>query len=716
MAGPVDVLAGLGTLDDLAVPRDRPLVHRAGTGPNAMPAAALNGDAMPNTAPAPTQPLISVSPTVAAPAPTGPVFAAEIAALSSGQIPAADPSRPALVTPAQAAPGASPSLGHAAGSGQNGTGPAGDPSGQLGPFLETLLVPTENATGITSHTVLQRGVTYTLYAWGDFQYGPTTADRGDAQYRKFTSPTPYAGDGLSHIGVALSGVMVLGSYPTWGGYSAQHRYALKVQGLGGPLHAFYLDTPAGYSTHHGSLGLALDPPNAIICRPPNTPPVQCCGQNGDLSQTATGAGGGYDASREYGDGGIRYFDGEINQESDLLSSDGFGTDWGVSLTDANWSQAPRCLAPTPNLGTGVSDSQQPYVINASPDPMSDPPTTVAVATSSTDVHYFDLNGTTYQARGFPLEHLTLASGTFLYKTPTGETLQFNDFHHQQQSALPPGLFVGKTDKAGHQTDATYDANGILQRVSRTAPDGGSDTVTETYAFSYNSDGTVSQIAVNRHTDSNPDTTIRQVVFTYYDGSQVGGNAGDLMLAQVQEPNGQGMMSTFDTYYYRYDTDINHSTYGYLQYVFKPPSYDRLVHNLGDPTQLTDSQVRPYADYFYDRSSTPFQVTVQGAGCSSCTGGRGTFSYQFMQNGSTSYADGYNNWKYETVEGLPDGSTRTVFANFQGETMLSVFQSGGQTWETFYKYDTDGTSADGYGRTLWVAQPSRVWGMTRTAST
>ena len=105
----------------------------------------------------------------------------------------------------------------------------------LDPFVESWQVPTENAVGITSHTVLQSGVTYTLVAWGDFQYGAAATDRGDAQYRRFSNPTPFSGDGVSHIGIALSGVVVSGSFPLWGRYSAWHRYGLTVIGQGQPL-------------------------------------------------------------------------------------------------------------------------------------------------------------------------------------------------------------------------------------------------------------------------------------------------------------------------------------------------------------------------------------------------------------------------------------------------------------------------------------------------
>jgi YD repeat-containing protein len=63
---------------------------------------------------------------------------------------------------------------------------------------------------------------------------------------------------------------------------------------------------------------------------------------------------------------------------------------------------------------------------------------------------------------------------------------------------------------------------------------------------------------------------------------------------------------------------------------------------------------------------------------------------------------YNFWATRTVETLPDGSTNTVYANFAGETMLNVFQSGSQKWENFYEYDSS-------GRLILQANPSAVTG-------
>src|SRR5439155_11831493 len=63
----------------------------------------------------------------------------------------------------------------------------------------------------------------------------------------------------------------------------------------------------------------------------------------------------------------------------------------------------------------------------------------------------------------------------------------------------------------------------------------------------------------------------------------------------------------------------------------------------------------------------------------------------------------NVWSYKTIETLPDGNTNTAYANFAGEVMLKVFQSGSSTWETFYQYDSAG------GNLILKANPSALSG-------
>ncbi len=122
-------------------------------------------------------------------------------------------------------------------------------------------------------------------------------------------------------------------------------------------------------------------------------------------------------------------------------------------------------------------------------------------------------------------HGRSAPPPFLDREPVPPCFRVPDLRHATKCAprdTPPGWFTPQVDRAGHQTNATYDATtGRLLSVSRTRSNGGSNTVTETYDFSYTdsaADAPVATIVLNRHTNGNPDIPVRQVMFSYYDGS------------------------------------------------------------------------------------------------------------------------------------------------------------------------------------------------------
>ncbi len=106
---------------------------------------------------------------------------------------------------------------------------------------------------------------------------------------------------------------------------------------------------------------------------------------------------------------------------------------------------------------------------------------------------------------------------------------------------------------------------------------------------------------------------------------------------------------------------NGYTHG-LEYVFNPASYTRLTAALGTNLgSLTDAQVAPYADnYFqYDSQQRVTQETVQGAGDSQTGGGLGTYTFSYTASSNT---PGFNSWAMKTVVTNPDGSTDTVYTN------------------------------------------------------
>ncbi len=166
----------------------------------------------------------------------------------------------------------------------------------------------------------------------------------------------------------------------------------------------------------------------------------------------------------------------------------------------------------------------------------------------------------------------------------------------------------------------------------------------------------------------------------------------------------GSSNTLDTHYYRYYTSSSGTGYaGGLKYAFGAESYGRLVAAYSNPATATDAQVDDYADVYleYDSVKRVSTAVIQGSGCSSCTGGLGTYSYTYT---ASSFADGYNNWRTKTVETLPDGNENIVYTNYAGEVLLSVYKdtTTSDEWLTFNKYDSS-------GRLIQMAAPSAVSG-------
>src|SRR5262249_29600106 len=146
----------------------------------------------------------------------------------------------------------------------------------------------------------------------------------------------------------------------------------------------------------------------------------------------------------------------------------------------------------------------------------------------------------------------------------------------------------------------------------------------------------------------PWTTIRQVVYSY-DGS------GNPKKAQIEDAAG----NVLDTRYARYWASSQSGGYtNGLKYYFCPPRYAPLAAYAASQNttvdNLTDAQVAPYADYAFqfDGVQRATQATVQGAGCPSCAGGLGTYTYSYT---TSAFPDGVNNWRRKNVETLPDGN-------------------------------------------------------------
>ena len=156
----------------------------------------------------------------------------------------------------------------------------------------------------------------------------------------------------------------------------------------------------------------------------------------------------------------------------------------------------------------------------------------------------------------------------------------------------------------------------------------------------------------------------------------------------------------------------------LKTVVEGASFARLAASLPDYAAASDNDIKPYVDHYFKyerwadhvgsdgitwmgsdfwnnndnhefrigyRISTRYRVieeVAQAAGCSACTGGMGTYGYQYTTNYSTSgmgyNSIEYNTWRMKTTEYLPDNSTtradndqNITYTNEVGQPLLSI---------------------------------------------
>jgi RHS repeat-associated protein len=389
--------------------------------------------------------------------------------------------------------------------------------------------------------------------------------------------------------------------------------------------------------------------------------------------------------------GVRYANGEIDQAACDLSSDGFGGPWGQTRDWTNmWS------APVNFNGNGVMVRERPYLVR-------DDAGGVIAITSGVGRRDFPSDGAGgYQSPPYVSEQLTANGGAseLALTDSAGDTLSFYDFSTGTASQLR-GQFKRYTDRNGNTvTVQGYTSLGLPTEVRWSS--GG---ITESYLYTYYGSGTTAGLLQNvtlRRDTGGGFATVRQVDYAYYDGTQSHGNVKDLRTAVIKDAAG----TVLDTKYYRYYTGETGGYVGGLKYVFGPQSYARLQAAYSDPTTATDAQVAPYADayYEYDTGQRVTKAVIQGAGCSSCSGGQGTYTYSYAS--SSFNPTDYNTWTTKTVETLPDGNQNIVYSNTLGKVMLAVFQSGSQSWANFFQYDSS-------ARVVLVADPSAVTGYDET---
>jgi YD repeat-containing protein len=269
----------------------------------------------------------------------------------------------------------------------------------------------------------------------------------------------------------------------------------------------------------------------------------------------------------------------------------------------------------------------------------------------------------------------VADHEYIATDEMGDKVTFYDY----SNSVPPraqGQFKSYTDPAGNITHVTStNGDGLPTEIQRTATSG-TTTVTESYVYIYSTavdsiDPILVEVLERRMIGGGSWASVQMVAYTY-------DSYNNLISAAIE--NGSGYVE--DMYFYRYSSEGSAND---LEYALSPASYARAVAALGDVYGASDAALAPYADnaFTYDGDNRVSTEVVQGAGCSVCSAGMGTYSYSYILGGI-----GYGDPNL-TVETLPDGNTNSVLTN--GAAQITEFDfedvSTSQVWETFYTYNS-----------------------------
>ena len=300
--------------------------------------------------------------------------------------------------------------------------------------------------------------------------------------------------------------------------------------------------------------------------------------------------------------------------------------------------------------------------------------------------------------------LTNNGGTFTLTDADGNRMTFGAFAGGGEGISAP--MVSRLDKAGNKWQVTS-TNGLGNAVEAKITNADS-TETEDWLYTYVSggvnDGKLESVTQKIKKGATW-VTVRSMTVAYYDGTTSGGRAGDILSVIIKD--GSGNVISDDVYRY-YTDDTSGGFTGGVKFALSEGSYRRLLEaNPGSSfDDLTDAQVASYADTYYEYNDA-HQITsrtVQGEGCSACTGGQGTYGYTYTSrtDDTSDQITDTNTWMSKTVETLPDGNQNITYYNRDGNVMLAVFKdtTTGGMYGTFNVFDDA-------GRVIMTAAPSAI---------
>ena len=324
-----------------------------------------------------------------------------------------------------------------------------------------------------------------------------------------------------------------------------------------------------------------------------------------------------------------------------------------------------------------------------------------------DTYWFNKtsSGETYSPRFGAQETLTYipaSGGSYDYYTmtsPDGTVYKFYGFDSAASSAHVQGQLLTTTAPSGETTTILYNGNGTIDTVTYSQTVNGTPYQQDVYA--YNITGDITSVTQSAANQSSQLVAVSQSQYTYYATGDLYGLPGDLKFATTAVPGGTGWVDTGTTYF-RYYTDTSPTGFAHaLERVVLPNSYAKLYATYGDPSSLPDSTVANFTCYYFEYDPVTANVTKEIT-----FGESNEYKLTATVRAGSAGDTNYNEWTRETVETLPDGSTNTVYTNFDGQPLLTdVYDpsasSGSQHTVTYYQYDPT------TGYLVLTAEPSAI---------
>ena len=368
---------------------------------------------------------------------------------------------------------------------------------------------------------------------------------------------------------------------------------------------------------------------------------------------------------------VRYANGEIRLAAQDLASEAFGVPWGHTRSYSN-----RVTDLTEGVnGNGWFVKECPHLVQ--PDSQ-----TVCVIGAIDEALWFTKPDAAWQPEFYVQDTLVedATHSQFVLQDTLGRVTKFHDF----SSGIPQaqrGQFKSFTDAAGHEWAAHYDqTTGLLEYFEQS--DG---THATRYAYAYYGAGHDNAGRLESVTLRVDTVATRRVLYDYYRAGELEGSLNDLKLVTVQQAAGGGAWIRVSRTHYRYwkTNQVPGLAHG-LKYVVGPQGYALMEKSGITPETAGEDLLPPYAEHYFEYDSTGRVVLEKVAG------GTQTFAYNHATD--KGLTGGFNAWNTKTVETLPDGMVNVVYANFAGQPMLKVFQSGSHEWFDYFQYDAQGRLA------------------------